>query len=87
MNLNYYGNSYGGSDWRGASPEPDDPDMDGWVCQECDGEGRIPNYHGTGNEAGGYADTCEACNGTGRRIDDAPQDAPETPIDYSDVPY
>ena len=50
-------------DWLNEGVDPDEPDTD--PCEECGGEGRIPNYHGTGDQAGGYADTCEACNGTG----------------------
>lgn len=34
-------------------------------CPECDGHGRIPNGHGTGDCGGGWADTCEDCHGSG----------------------
>lgn len=35
------------------------------TCPDCDGEGRTPNGSCTGDQAGGWADTCEMCNGTG----------------------
>jgi hypothetical protein len=34
-------------------------------CEECDGYGRVPNFHGTGEQSGGWADTCGACKGYG----------------------
>lgn len=35
-------------------------------CPACNGEGRIPCANGCGDQAGGYADTCQECKGTGR---------------------
>lgn len=39
-------------------------------CSTCDGEGRIPAY-GTGDQAGGYAETCPDCDGRPREISGA----------------
>lgn len=38
-------------------------------CPDCGGEGRIATY-GCGDQAGGWADTCQECKGTGRRDPD-----------------
>ncbi len=35
-------------------------------CPDCDGEGRTPNGSCTGDTAGGWADTCDTCHGTGK---------------------
>ena len=35
------------------------------VCDECCGAGRIPNFAGTGDDAGGWADHCSGCGGSG----------------------
>jgi DnaJ-class molecular chaperone len=35
-------------------------------CPDCDGEGRTPNGSCTGDTAGGWADTCETCHGSGK---------------------
>lgn len=53
-------------------------------CAECNGEGRTPNGSCTGDTAGGWADTCDVCHGTGKdlrgcewcSITHAPQDCP-----------
>ncbi len=34
-------------------------------CSECQGEGRIPDASGCGEESGGWADRCDTCSGTG----------------------
>lgn len=39
------------------------------ACIECDGEGRIPSHDCCGDQAGGWAETCDACNGTGLAVD------------------
>lgn len=35
------------------------------TCADCDGNGWIEAY-GEGDQAGGYADTCQECKGTGK---------------------
>ncbi len=36
------------------------------ICPECGGDGRFYNMFGTGDQAGGLADTCDACEGSGK---------------------
>lgn len=36
------------------------------VCPSCGGDGRFYNMFGTGDQAGGAADTCDDCNGSGK---------------------
>ena len=38
------------------------------LCQECGGDGRFFNMFQTGDSAGGWADTCDACAGTGKDV-------------------
>lgn len=51
------------------------------ACATCDGEGRIP-ADGSGDQAGGWAETCPDCEGKGMRvsppIDPLPDDFPGT---------
>jgi hypothetical protein len=37
-------------------------------CADCDGEGRTPNGSCTGDTAGGWADTCDTCGGSGKTV-------------------
>jgi hypothetical protein len=37
------------------------------LCFECGGEGRVPTW-GTGDQAGGWAETCQECRGTGKDL-------------------
>ena len=39
------------------------------ACEYCDGSGRIPNWSGCGELAGGWADICQECDGGGKRGD------------------
>lgn len=41
---------------------------DAGLCAECNGEGRTPNPYCTGDTAGGWADTCDTCHGTGKDV-------------------
>ncbi len=34
-------------------------------CPECQGDGRVSNMSGCGDECGGWADRCDTCSGTG----------------------
>lgn len=45
---------------RSVTPPPAEP----WPCFDCAGEGWYECPDGTGDSAGGYAQTCEACGGT-----------------------
>lgn len=36
------------------------------VCETCEGEGRIPCGDGCGDQAGGWAETCQECKGSGK---------------------
>jgi hypothetical protein len=38
------------------------------ICAECGGDGRFYNMFGTGDQAGGLADTCDACEGSGKDL-------------------
>lgn len=61
-----------------SDTEPTDPPR----CPSCQGEGRIPAY-GTGDQAGGYADTCQECKGTGRHEpDEQPEPWPDAPLPH-----
>jgi DnaJ-class molecular chaperone len=51
-------------DWVGMSEEEIRTALG--QCPDCDGEGRIAAY-GCGDQAGGWADTCQECKGTGRQ--------------------
>lgn len=37
------------------------------ICDTCEGSGVIPNGSCCGEACGGWADTCEDCNGSGKR--------------------
>ena len=50
----------GEADWRAEMREKA-------LCLECGGEGRTPAY-GTGDQAGGWAETCQECKGTGKDL-------------------
>lgn len=56
------------------------------ACPKCHGEGRIPNGHGTDDQAGGWADTCDMCNGSGQADPDAEQRLADQ-IDRADAAY
>lgn len=56
---------------------PADPDPAPGYCETCGGEGRLP-ANGCGDQAGGYAETCQDCRGTGRAD---PDEDPTPPWD------
>lgn len=41
---------------------------DAGLCPSCAGMGDTPNWRGTGDSAGGYADFCAVCAGTGKDL-------------------
>lgn len=43
------------------------------VCPSCGGDGRFFNMFGTGDQAGGAADTCDDCNGSGKDTRGCPE--------------
>jgi len=50
-------------------------------CEACEGEGRIPNLGGDGDEAGGWADHCHDCDGLGRIAPEPPGGFDTEPAD------